>query len=210
MNKLNNVKLLNNTASVSNGVLLSRQTIGSGTTSDECGADRFLLINITRLMTTIKFGLTTYIEYLAGDLEQLPKNINNTMLQSLSSSFYVLRQPTLIGSVYEKYRLLAISLIPVFKNVSTQVSSCQNIKSQLDAALAKAAILDNMSLLQDYIEGLKKNYNVIPDQNIYVPKASIKEPYNTYIEYFGFPEGMLWDPDRLSFVVDYLKKKNLM
>ena len=65
-----------------------------------------------------------------------------------------------------------------------------------------------MVLLQQYINGLKKDYNAIPDQNIDVPKAGIKEPYKTYIEYFGFPEGMIWDPDRLSFVVNHLKNNN--
>jgi len=207
MNKSNNIKLLNSIGSSSHGVLLSRQTIGTASSSEECKNSTFVLNNLVKLMTTIKYGLSKYVGYLSGDLNELPKNINNTIIQSLSSSFYILRQPTLIASVYEQYRVFIISLIPSLKNISTQVSSCQALKSQLDIALEKANILDNMVLLQEYINGLKKDYNAIPDQKIDIPKATIKEPYNTYIEYFGFPEGMLWDPDRLSFVIDYLKKK---
>lgn len=208
MNKLSNIKLLNNTASTTAGVLLSRQTTGSASSSNACSPTIFILNNLIKLMTTIKYRLSTYVGYLSGDLKELPKNINSSLLQSLSLSFYILRQPTLIGTVFEQYRLFIISLIPAISNISTQVSNYENLKSQLDGALAKAAILDNMVLLQEYINGLKKDYNAIPDQKIDVPKAGIKEPYNTYIEYFGFPEGMLWDPDRLSFVVDHLKNIN--
>lgn len=212
MNKSGAIKLLNNRSSTTAGVSLSRQTSAStssssGAVSELCKSNQTLLTNITNLMNTIKYGLATYVSYLQGDLTTLSSKMSDSIIQSLSTSLYLLKQPKLVSTVYEQYRTFAISLIPIFKNVMIQISSYENIQSRLDSALAKAAILDNMTLLQEYIENLKKDYNVIPDQSISVPKATIKEPYKTYIELFGYPENFVWDAERLMYVTEYLKNK---
>ena len=90
-----------------------------------------------------------------------------------------------------------------------QVTTCELIDSQLHAALEKAAILDDIDKLKEYIKNLKSTFSLIPDQIISVPMANIKEPFNTYIKMFGFPAGMLWEPDKLGFVEEYLKIKSL-
>jgi hypothetical protein len=209
MLKTSNVKLLNGVSSASANVLLSRQLTGPGTTAT-ISVEQIIVTNLRKLMAAIQTQLTTYIKFLSGDITKLPSNINESVVRSMSSVFYNLRQPNLNASIYEQYRLFANSLIPVLQNVSTKVLEYQNIENQLKVALAKASILDNIKLLQEYVQNLKKNYNIIPDQELSVPKASIKEPYNTYILTFGFPENMLWDPDRLTLVTNILKTKGLL
>ena len=68
---------------------------------------------------------------------------------------------------------------------------------------------DDIDKLKEYIKNLKSTFSLIPDQIISVPMANIKEPFNTYIKMFGFPAGMLWEPDKLGFVEEYLKIKSL-
>jgi len=214
MNKTgNNVKLLNGTQSASSFVLLSRQLITSGSVfgsgSMTSGNDAIIVNELKKLMGAIQRYLVQYVGYLAGDLASLPPNINASVMQMLSTTFFNLRKPLLLSTIYEDYRVFASSLIPAFQNISTQVSNCQAAQSQLNAALQKASILDDIQKLQEYIKGLKKNYAVIPDQDVSVPFATIKEPYKTYIKMFGFPEGMLWEPDKIAFVDEYLKVQAL-
>jgi hypothetical protein len=210
MSKTGSIKLLNNRSSTTPGVSLSRQTSSaatSGASFEASKANETLITNITNLMNTIKLGLSIYIPYLKGDLEALSSNINDSIIQSLTNSLFLLKQPKLVSTVYEQYRLFAISLIPIFKNIILQIASYKNLQNQLDDALAKAKILDNMTLLQEYVNSLKSNFNLIPDQTISVPKALIKEPYKTYIDLFGFPEKMAWDSERLMYVTELLKNK---
>ena len=211
MNKTNNVRLLNGSQSASSSVLLSRQLIYDGLTqgSMQNPQDSLLISSLKRLMEAIHQYLDDFIGYLKGDLANLPPNIDSNIIQSLSSTFYNLRQPSLLNTVYEEYRLFTTSLISSFQNISLQVSSCQLMESQLESALEKAAILDDINKLKEYISKLKSTFQVIPDQNVSVPLAKIKEPFNTYIKMFGFPPGMLWEPDKLGFVEQYLNIKSL-
>ena len=209
MLKTTNVKLLNGVGSASANVMLSRQLTGPGTTAT-VSVEQIIVSNLKKLMAAIQTQLTSYISFLTGDITKLPSNINDSVIRSMSSIFYNLRQPNLNASIYEQYRLFANSLIPVLQNVTAKVLEYQNLEGQLKVALAKASILDNIKLLQEYIQNLKKDFNIIPDQELSVPKAFIKEPYNTYILTFGFPENMLWDPDRLTLVTNILKSKGLL
>lgn len=206
MNKTNNVRLLNGTDSACSYVLLSRQLLFYGLSegSMQSPEDKLLIESLKKLMAAIQDYLEQYIGYLTGDLNSLPQNLTQDVIQMLSSTFFNLKEPALMSSVYEQYRLFAVSLIPAFQNVSSQITNCQSIESQLQIALEKANILDDVNKLKEYISKLKTSFNIIPDQTINVPIALIKEPYNTYIKLFGFPDNMIWDPEKLSFVTEYL------
>jgi hypothetical protein len=207
MNKTGNVKLLNSTESASSTVLLSRQIRSSGTqngSGTSGGYNPVLVDNLVKLMGAMKQYLADYVGYLSGDLQSLPLNLNLSVIQSMSNAFYRLKQPALITTIYEDYRTFATSLIPAFQNITNQVRNCNDISDQLSAALEKASILDDINKLKKYIDELTKTVYAIPEQQVTVPLATIKEPYNTYIKMFGFPEGMLWDPDKIAFVYHYL------
>jgi len=211
MNKTNNVRLLNGSQSASSLVLLSRQLIfEGGTQGSAITPQQMLLMNaLKRLMDAIHQYLDDFIGYLTGDLQDLPENLDQELIQLMSGAFYNLREPTLLSSLYEQYRLFAVSLIPAFQNVSLQVTTCKLMENQLDQALKKAEILDDINKLKEYIANLKKSVDIIPKQDVGVKKATIKEPYNTYIKMFGFPAGMIWEPDKLGFVEQYLNIKSL-
>lgn len=210
MNKVGGaVKLLNSTESASSTVLLSRQIRGQGNTNGAgagagSGYNPMLIDNLTKLMGAIKQYLEDYIGYLSGNIQSLPNNLTLMDIQNMSTAFYKLKQPALMSTVYEQYRTFAASLIPALNNISAQVRSCNDISDQLKSALERASILDDLKKLKAYIDQLTKTYTFIPEQHISVPLATIKEPYNTYIKMFGFPEGMLWDPEKIEFVYHYL------
>ena len=210
MNKTSSIKLLNNTQSGSSIVLLSRKTLLDGESSGgQNPVDLLVLKYLARLMDAIQKHLNSYINYLKGDLSSLPLNLTPENVLFLSNTFFNLRHPSLLNTMYEKYRLFVTSIISSFENISLQVNTCKGIESQLNSALEKASILDDANKLKEYIQKLKNTFQVIPDQIVSVPLATIKEPYNTYIKMFGFPQGMLWEPDKLAFVSQYLNIQNV-
>ena len=210
MNKTSNVRLLNGSQSASSIVLLSRQLLYDGATmGGQTTGDAFIVASLKKLMDAIHQYLDQYIGFLKGDLASLPPNIDTAIIQTLSSTFFNLKQSSLLSTVYEDYRLFTTSLVSSFQNISLQVTNCQLMESQLQSALEKAAILEDITKLKEYIKNLKSSMQGIPDQMVSVPLATIKEPFNTYIKMFGFPNNMIWEPDKLGFVQDYLNIKSL-
>ena len=196
MNKTIGAKLLNNVGYSSGGGL---QNTGGLSTS---ATDVQVLNNLKKLMTSIDLELKAYIGYLSGNVT-IPQN--STSINNIALTIFNLKQKTLNATLYEKYRSFVSSVIVSYQNINSYVSSTQNIKSQLDTALEKASILDNLTLLNEYIKNKSKTYNIIPNQEIKITKASIKEPYNTYILTFGIPLNMVWDLDRLEYITELLK-----
>lgn len=200
------IRSLNGTPT-SSVVTLTRQTYGGAGSSADCLLDAMIVDKLKRLKNTIEITLKKYIGYLNGDLSELPKSFNNEEIVKLSSTFFNMRVPSLTSTIYEYYRIFAITLIPTFSNITNKILKCQETEGELQAALEKASILDDTLKLQQYINGLKNRMYVIPQQTITIPMATIKEPYNTYIKLYGFPENMLWDPDKLGYIVNLLKLK---
>lgn len=209
MNKTSGVRVLNGSQVASSTVLLNRRYLMHGEGNGGNPLDQKLIEGLKRLMSAIHKNLDDFIGFLTGNLNDLPKSLDNDMLENLSTAFYDLRDPALFSTVYEDYRLFITSLIPSFQNIRFQVLSCQQTETQLEKALDKASILEDINKLKEYIQGLKTKYEAIPRQEVTVPLALIKEPYNTYIRMFGFPPGMLWDPDKVGFVIEYLKVNSI-
>jgi len=186
-------------------VTFTRQSYSTFGSSGGDKTNTIIVDRLKKLMFAIETYLAKYIEYLSGDISELPKNLNVNIISRLSSIFFSLKVPSLNSTVYEEYRLFTTSIISSFQNINTFVLNCQEKTALLEAALEKASILDDINKLQEFIKNLKRKFMLIPEQTITLPTATIKEPYNTYINIYGFPENMLWDPDKLAFVIELLK-----
>jgi hypothetical protein len=195
MNKIFGAKQLNNVGFTSGG---SQNTGGLSASA----TDVLVLNNLKKLMTSIDLELKEYIGYLTGNVT-IPQN--SISINNIALTIFNLKQRTLNATLYEKYRSFVSSVIISYQNINSYVVYNQNLKSQLDSALEKASILDNLTLLKEYIEKKNKSFNILPNQEITITKALIKEPYNTYILTFGVPTNMVWDLDRLEYITDLLK-----
>lgn len=198
------VRTLNGGAS-SSIVTFTRQSYSVFGSSGGDKTNTIIVDRLKKLMFAIETYLAKYIEYLSGNISELPKNLNVNIVSRLSSIFFSLKVPSLNSTIYEEYRLFTTSIISSFQNINTFVLNCQEKTALLEAALEKASILDDINKLQEFIKNLKRKFMLIPEQTISLPMATIKEPYNTYIKMYGFPENMLWEPDKLAFVIELLK-----
>ena len=198
------VRTLNGGAS-SSIVTFTRQSysmIGSGSGDS---TNTIIVDKLKKLMFAIESYLAEFIGYLSGDITELPKQFNLNIIYKLSSIFYSLKVPSLKSTVYEQYRLFTLSIVSSLQNINTFVLNCQETSGLLEATKEKASILDDIKKLQEFINNLKTKFMLIPEQTVTIPMAQIKEPYNTYIKLYGFPENMVWDTDKLAFVIQLLK-----
>lgn len=84
----------------------------------------------------------------------------------------------------------------------TEYASC---KFTVEELMEKLKILDDPEKLRDYILRFKsKNY--FPDTSVQIIKAKINPEYLEYIKLYGYPEGNVFDPDKLAEIILSLQK----
>jgi hypothetical protein len=77
------------------------------------------------------------------------------------------------------------------------------IVTKFEAASEKAAILDDIQALEEYIKKLSEttNISVLPEVSFTAPLLAVKPEIQRYIDLYGFPEGGVFDVDKLGALV---------
>lgn len=72
---------------------------------------------------------------------------------------------------------------------------------QNEALAAKANILDDTTLLQEYINELQNRLQLFPEQTVQMTVAPmIKPEYLEYINRYGLPENAIFEPEKLGLI----------
>ena len=85
-----------------------------------------------------------------------------------------------------------------------QYSNYVDIQHKLETCEGNESILYDRVKLQDWINKLNQRKQLFPDSNVQVTKATLKPEYAEYIKHFGFPEGAVFEPDKLAFALQQL------
>ena len=138
-------------------------------------------------------------QFSLGKFKDVSKTLNRKYYQYLSvklSKISYIDYP-----IYEQLRRsIKYSLEGLFKSVE-QYNRLLNTEGILKSTKERADILDDMVKLKEYINGLKKQSTIFPDMNITIIKAEIKPEYAEYIKLYGFPEGGIFDMDKLGAIL---------
>ena len=67
-----------------------------------------------------------------------------------------------------------------------------------------------MQKLRDYVNNLKKNVSIFPEMNVTIIRAEIKPEYAEYIKLYGYPQGGIFDMDRLADILINMELNNLI
>ena len=103
--------------------------------------------------------------------------------------------------VYEQIRkTIARSLEGLYQGV-LQYILLINTEYKLIIANEKASILDDPCKLREYLEHMKETLCIIPDSEVSVITASVKPEYLKYIEKYGYPEGGVFEVDKLAEIL---------
>ncbi len=125
------------------------------------------------------------------DYTQLIRKIFNAKLTSLPE--------------FEKVRVILVDIMGMLSQGSLQYKEKIGLKQQLDAALERAGILDDMDLLQEFINNLKQSMCLLPPTFVTSQTVGILKPqYAQYINLYGYPENHIFNPELLGQILNQL------
>jgi hypothetical protein len=109
------------------------------------------------------------------------------------------RSDTFETRYYEKTRILIATLLELFQNALQQHREILDLESRNADCEERAGILDDMTLLKEYIAELSKRMQIFPTQELSMTVApAIKPEYLEYIKRYGMPENAIFDSQKLS------------
>ena len=86
----------------------------------------------------------------------------------------------------------------------------EDTKIELNHAINRAEILDDMSKLKKYLEE-KQNALYFADIKTQLTEMAVLKPqYQRYIETYGFPEGMIFESEKMAKIIVQLIQENVI
>jgi hypothetical protein len=159
----------------------------------------------TKLSKLVETVNTLLVEYSKGNIYAVANILTPKTYNSFSVSFASLAANSSQYPEYENIRKsIAFSLAGLYKSI-LQYSEYVNVQAQLDLAQQKVNILYNPELLKEYISTMRGNRQIFPESVVQAPVATLKPEYAEYIKLYGFPEGAVFDPDKLAGVLRQIK-----
>lgn len=174
----------------------------SGASGDETDLIRQLMLSST--MTNITNYYTSYINGQFDDIARifLLTNPVENEFSKLSLALTKLSK----NSKYTTYEMVRASIfksLQVLQQGLFQYMAKVTATGELETAQEKAQILDDMDLLNEYIEKLNNtnDLHMIPDVTVNAPLFTIRPEYEKYVELHGFPAGGVFDPLLLGQII---------
>ena len=141
---------------------------------------------------------TLLVLFSEGKFSQVALILTNTEYASLATQLINLKQN---DPVYEQLRFtIARSLEGLYQGV-LQYIVLINTQYKLIKETERASILDDMKKLMEYLKKMKESLCILPDSEITVVKVSIKPEYAEYIKLYGYPEGGVFEIDKLAYIL---------
>ena len=143
------------------------------------------------------------LEFSLGEFEHVASKLSMDYYNSISEMLLEIKMDPIKYPEYELVRAtLSKTFIGLFQARSLYLSYLEE-KKIAEALQAKAAILDNLDSLKEYIQNMNQNTmaDIFPPANITTLPVIIKPEYLEYIKLYGFPENALFDTDKLAEIL---------
>jgi len=139
--------------------------------------------------------------YSIGNFEYVIEHFTSLVYYDLTMELFKLKQDE---NIFPEYEVLRQSITRTLEGLNKAVqiyNDFQSNKLQLISTRNRASILDNMSELKKYIESLVGSISLFPDVAITSIAATLKPEIAIYIKLYGFPDGGIFDTDKLAFAI---------
>jgi len=152
------------------------------------------LTNITDTLTPLfyQYSLGNF-QYVADTLTQDYYNTMSTTLSDMAQN----------SNIYPQYEAIRIEITRAFEGLRQCVYQYATLLDTQAKYAIDESILNDMEKLKKYLEG-KRGMSIFPDCDVTVGYATLKPLYAMYVELFGFPEGCVFEVDKLAIAQSYL------
>jgi hypothetical protein len=137
-------------------------------------------------------------QYAAGNFILVANLLSLPVYNQMSIELYNLAQSP---GLYPDYEILRTSLTSSLSGLFQAIMQYQNLvdlESQLTSAERCCDILHDPVKLQEYINNLRRTKSILPATDVTIQPATLKPQYAEYIRLYGFPEGGVFNMDRLA------------
>lgn len=143
-------------------------------------------------------------EYSKGHFYEVANILTDTVYKKMSLDLLGLAANPQKFSNYENLRLANTSALSGLYQSILQHAKLVDTEMKLERAKDYENILKSPERLKDYIEKLKGRRQLFPDMEVQIISATVKPEYAQYIRRFGFPEGGVFEMDKLAMVLKEL------
>lgn len=162
---------------------------------------------LSKIITAIN---TLLVAFSQGKFDLVTGVLNQNLYNNLALQLNTIKQNSKIYPDFENIRISTTRALAGLYQGIKQYISLKNTEANLKTAKDKASILDDRKKLQEYINRLLGSSSIFPDSKVTIISAEIKPEYVEYIQMYGFPEGAVFEMDKLANAITSAKKKGLM
>lgn len=161
-------------------------------------------LNLDKVAKKIKYLLDLFS---VGKFDELVSQLSSENYTKISKMIYEIRMDPKLYPSYELLRTtISLSFQQLYQSfiIHGQQADCE---ATIEALKKKEAILDNLTLLKEYLLEMQKKLNTyaFDEVKVTVPMAVIKPEYAKYIQIYGYPKNMIFDTDKLAAIVQSMK-----
>lgn len=165
------------------------------------GQNKIALGLYNKLSVYVATIRTLLSEYAKGNFYAVVNVLTDTVYKKMSSDLLGLAANPQKFANYENLRLANTSALEGLYQSVLQHAKLLDTEVKLEKAKDYERILNDPKRLQEYINMLKSRRNLFPDSEIQVIAATVKPEYAQYIKRFGFPEGGVFEMDKLAMAM---------
>ena len=177
------------------------------TLSNNDSSNQVLVAMYAKLAVVVRTINTLMNEFSKGHFYTVANILTLTTYNKLSINLANLAASANKFPEYETIRASSTSALGGLYQSILQYSNLVNVEEQLALAKEQESILYDRVKLQEFINKMNQNRQVFPESKVTVMKATLKPEYAAYVEMFGFPEGAVFEPDKLAQVLKQLATK---
>ena len=173
----------------------------------QSGLELSFFSKLANLITTIN---TLFYQYSTGNFQSVSKTLTLNVYNSLSSQLGNIQQNAAQYPDFENIRMSTTRALEGLYQAVQQHGVLMNTQTNLEEMTSKAAILNNMSDLKEYINTYMGSRSIFPNSNVTVVQATLKPQYAEYIRLYGLPEAGIFEMDKLAMATKSAMTKGLM
>ena len=137
--------------------------------------------------------------YASGDFSYVIQNLNINDYNTLAVGLYKLQN--LNYPCYEQIRKTLTYTLEGLRQCVIQTQLLQQLKEQMAIFKEGYDILHDNVLLKEYLERMENKFKILQDAEYSAPLLTIRPEYLEYIKLYGFPENLIFDPDKLAEII---------
>jgi hypothetical protein len=168
------------------------------------GRSKMLVDMYARLATVSRTINVLMQEYSKGNFYEVANTLTNEVFNKLSMRLGALAADPVKYPDYEVIRAMTTCGLSGMYQGLLQYANLVETDLKLKICQEHESILHDPAKLQEWINHLRQRRTLFPESKVQVRKATLKPEYAEYIKQHGFPEGGVFDPNKLNAILNKL------